>query len=52
VVRVMTDIDNKSGLLKPDMTGSAKIYGGPRRIFGLATRRIARSVRVEVWSWW
>ena len=52
VVRVMTDIDNKSGLLKPDMTGSAKIYGGSRRIFSLATRRIARSVRVEVWSWW
>jgi membrane fusion protein, copper/silver efflux system len=52
VVRVMTDIDNKLGLLKPDMTGSAKIYGGSRRIFSLAMRRIVRSVRVEVWSWW
>ena len=52
MVRVMTDIDNRSRLLKPEMTGAAKIYAGRRRIFELATRRIARYVRVEFWSWW
>jgi putative peptide zinc metalloprotease protein len=52
MIRVMTDIDNRSRLLKPEMTGSAKIYCGTRRGFELATRRIARYVRVEFWSWW
>jgi multidrug resistance efflux pump len=52
IVRVMTDIDNRSRLLKPEMTGAAKIYAGSRRMFELATRRIARYVRVEFWSWW
>ena len=52
MVRVMTDIDNPSRLLKPEMTGVAKIYAGRRRMFELATRRIARYVRVEFWSWW
>jgi putative peptide zinc metalloprotease protein len=52
MVRVMTDIDNGPRLLKPEMTGAAKIYAGRRRIFELATRRIARYVRVEFWSWW
>jgi putative peptide zinc metalloprotease protein len=52
MVRVMTDIDNGSRLLKPEMTGAAKIYAGRRRMFELATRRIARYVRVEFWSWW
>jgi multidrug resistance efflux pump len=52
MIRVMTDIDNRSHLLKPEMTGTAKIYGGSRRVFELATRRIAQYVRVEFWSWW
>jgi putative peptide zinc metalloprotease protein len=52
MIRVMTDIDNRSHLLKPEMTGSAKIYCGTRRVFELAMRRIARYVRVEFWSWW
>jgi putative peptide zinc metalloprotease protein len=52
MIRVTTDIDNGSRLLKPEMTGSAKIYCGTRRVFELATRRIARYVRVEFWSWW
>jgi putative peptide zinc metalloprotease protein len=52
VIRVMTDIDNRAGLLKPEMTGNAKIYCGPRRVFDVATRRIARYIRVEFWSWW
>jgi hypothetical protein len=52
VIRVMTDIDNRSGLLKSEMTGNAKIYCGSRRIVELATRRMTRYVRVEFWSWW
>jgi multidrug resistance efflux pump len=51
-IRVMADIDNASGLLKPEMTGNAKIYAGTRHIFDLATRRLVRYVRVEFWSWW
>jgi hypothetical protein len=49
---VTTRIDNASLLLKPEMTGNAKIYCGKRRIFDIVTRRIARYIRVEFWSWW
>jgi hypothetical protein len=34
------------------MTGTAKIYCGERRTAALMTRRLARSFRVEFWSWW
>jgi multidrug resistance efflux pump len=47
-----TRIDNPALLLKAGMTGYAKILGGQRRIVDLVTRRLARSLRVEVWSWW
>ena len=49
---VLTELDNPSMLLKPDMTGNAKIFCGPRTLFDIATRRIARYFRVEFWSWW
>jgi putative peptide zinc metalloprotease protein len=49
---VTTRIDNPDLVLKPGMTGWAKIYCGPRRIVEVLTRRVARTVRVEVWSWW
>jgi putative peptide zinc metalloprotease protein len=52
VVRVMTETDNRTFRLKPDMTGNAKISCGQRRILDLLTRRVARYVRVEFWSWW
>jgi multidrug resistance efflux pump len=52
VVRVTTAIDNASLLLKSQMTGTAKIYCGERRIWDLLTRRLARYLRVEFWSWW
>lgn len=52
VIRVTTKIDNASLLLKPEMTGNAKISCGKRRIFDLVTRRIVRYIRVEFWSWW
>jgi putative peptide zinc metalloprotease protein len=51
-VLVMTQIDNESLLLKPAMTGQAKIFGGERPIIDLITRRLAHTVRVEFWSWW
>ncbi len=51
-VLVTTRLDNASHLLKPEMTGKAKIYCGGRSIFDLITRRLARTVRVEFWSWW
>jgi len=52
IVRVMTEADNRTFRLKPEMTGNAKISCGPRRIWELLTRRVARYVRVEFWSWW
>jgi multidrug resistance efflux pump len=52
VVRVTTEIENPSLLLKPEMTGNAKIYSGKRRLADLLTRRLARYLRVEFWSWW
>ena len=43
---------NPSLLLKSQMTGTAKIYCGERRVADLMTRRLARFFRVEFWSWW
>jgi putative peptide zinc metalloprotease protein len=51
-ILVTTEIDNGKGLLKPGMTGMAKIYCGQRRIIDLITRRLSRTFRVEFWSWW
>ena len=51
-VLVTTQIDNDSFLLKPEMTGNAKIYCGKRSIIDLMTRRFAHYIRVEFWSWW
>ncbi|HZH42430.1 MAG TPA: efflux RND transporter periplasmic adaptor subunit, partial [Gemmatimonadales bacterium] len=48
---VTTEIDNSSGLLKPGMTGQAKILGERRRIIGLLGRRVGQTLKVEVWSW-
>jgi len=51
-VVVNTQLQNPSRLLKPEMTGNAKIYCGDRRLLDLVTRRISHSIRVEFWSWW
>jgi len=51
-VRVTTTIDNPSLLLKPEMTGNAKISCGQRRIVELLTRRVARYIRVDFWALW
>jgi putative peptide zinc metalloprotease protein len=52
VFRVTCKIKNEDHLLKPGMSGYAKIYCGKRSIFNLLTRRIVSYLRVEVWSWW
>lgn len=49
VVLVTSEVENPNLLLKPGMTGNAKIYCGKRRIIDLWTRRIVRFVRVEFW---
>jgi len=51
-ITITTEIDNGSLFLKPEMTGQAKISCGERRLIDLVTRRIARTVKVEFWSWW
>jgi putative peptide zinc metalloprotease protein len=52
VFRVTIQMDQASHLLKPEMTGNAKILCGSRPIAYLLTRRIVRYIRVEFWSWW
>jgi hypothetical protein len=45
-------IPNEAGLLKPHLTGYARIDCGSARALDLLTRRFRRFVRVEFWSWW
>lgn len=52
IVLVTTRFDNPDLLLKPDMTGNAKISCGEHRIINLMARRFLRFVKVEFWSWW
>jgi multidrug resistance efflux pump len=51
-VLVTTQLDNPSLLLKPEMSGHAKIDAGERRLLDLVSRRLVRFVKVEFWSWW
>jgi multidrug resistance efflux pump len=51
-ILVTTEIENRSRLLKPGMTGHAKIFLGRRRLIDLINRRLARTVKVQFWSWW
>lgn len=50
--KVHTEIANPGLLLKPGMTGYAKIACGKRSVFSLVFRRLVQFVRVEFWSWW
>jgi len=43
---------NTLGLMKPGMTGRAKIYCGKWPIFKILLWRIVRWFRVEAWSWY
>jgi len=51
-ILITTEIENEASLLKPGMTGMAKIYCGEHRMIDLLTRRLSRTFRVEFWSWW
>ncbi len=51
-VLVTTRIANDELLLKPGMSGMAKIFCGNHRPIDLVTRRMARSLKVQFWSWW
>jgi multidrug resistance efflux pump len=52
VFRVAIEMDGPSDVLKPEMTGNAKIFCGSRSIWHLLTRGFTRYLRVEFWSWW
>ena len=52
VLTVRSEIANPDLLLRPGMSGNAKIIVGKRRLGQLLLRRVARSVRVEFWSWY
>jgi len=49
MVVVRSELQNDDLLLKPDMTGVARIYCGDRRIVDLMTRRFVRWIRTEFW---
>jgi multidrug resistance efflux pump len=49
---VVTELDNKTQALRPEMTGNAKISSGTRRLYEIVFRRLIRFIRVEFWSWW
>jgi multidrug resistance efflux pump len=51
-ITVATQLENPGLLLKPQMTGSAKIHCGQLRAIALLSRRLVRFLRVEFWSWW
>jgi putative peptide zinc metalloprotease protein len=51
-VRVEVNLPNTDHLLRPMMTGYARIHVGDRRVFDVLTRRFRRYIRVEFWSWW
>jgi putative peptide zinc metalloprotease protein len=50
-VRVECQVQDHANLLKPGMTGFAKIYCGRHSVFQLATRRAMSWVRTEFWTW-
>ena len=50
-ILVTTEIDNRSLLLKPGMTGEAKILAGRMSGPALLARWLSHTVRVEFWSW-
>ncbi|MEW5702937.1 MAG: efflux RND transporter periplasmic adaptor subunit [Candidatus Zixiibacteriota bacterium] len=49
---VTTEISNLENILKPGMSGYAKIACGRRPILALLARRVIQFFRVEFWSWW
>lgn len=48
-IRVTAQLPNEDGALRGDMTGHAKIDAGPRPIIRLATRKLVRWVKTDLW---
>ena len=48
---VTAKTSNADFVLKPGMTGRAKIYCGKRPILSIVIRKVVRWFRVEIWSW-
>jgi multidrug resistance efflux pump len=51
VIVATANAANTNGLMKPGMTGRAKIYCGKLPIYKVLLWRIVRWFRVEFWSW-
>ncbi len=51
-VRVTITVRNEDGVLKPNLTGYARIDSGERNALDVLTRKLRRFVRLEFWSWW
>ncbi len=49
---VTTTLENPDLLLRPEMSGNAKIYCGERRLYEIVFRRFVRYLRTEFWGWW
>jgi putative peptide zinc metalloprotease protein len=52
VFAVTALVDNHEGLLKPGMTGKARINCGRWPLYKIALWRLVRYLRIEFWSWW
>lgn len=52
ILVVTANAPNPDGLLKPGMTGHAKIYCGKRPAIDVFLWRVVRWFRVEFWSWY
>lgn len=50
-VRVLVALDRTASVLRPGMTGHAKVAAGTYPAIVVFTRALARFVLVEVWSW-
>jgi putative peptide zinc metalloprotease protein len=51
VIRVLAELANTDGLLRPEMTGYAKIETETKPVWQMLARRVLRWFRVEVWYW-
>jgi len=49
---VVTELENNTQLVRPEMTGNAKTSCGNRHFCQIVFRRLIRFIRVEFWSWW
>ena len=51
VLAITAHVSNTDGLMKPGMTGRAKIYCGKQPVYKVLLWRMVRWFRVEFWSW-